>query len=266
MDRILAPRPFGAIAMRIAKIVAFPLLASLVLNSGCSLTAPSGDDDAVQRCATTSDCLVLESKDNRFTYACVRAPGQSEQSEQVCEPRKANVTCGFAAAGSSVDADSAPTSGDDYLAYLLRVASDLSGDPSTKLCPDDKLGTFGCPPDKDNECSEGEVTKIGSVEFCSDPKSPTIPAGGSTTLAEADVRDQYCRWYFCDDKMVCNAGQCVPCDPSKSFENGGCRAMYRNGEPSPVQVDVADNCNSGTQGSKDIKAESKVFGDFPPKS
>lgn len=247
--------------MRIAKIVAPSLLISLFIGSGCSFTAPDGEDDAVQRCATRADCP--KSPDNRFDFACVRAKDQSEQSEQVCEPRRATVQCSFQAASSSVDASSAPKSGEAYISYLLRAAKDLNA-ASKALCPKDKLGKFGCPPDEGGKCSQGKVTTIGDVKFCSDAKSPTIPAGGSDLLLDADIRDQYCRWYFCDANVVCNRGQCVPCDPSRTFENGGCRTMYRNGQISPVQVEIKGNCNDGSKGSKDVSADKKIFGEFPP--
>lgn len=245
--------------MRIAQIVAPSLLVSLLLGTGCSLTAPDGSADGVQRCATTADCP--KSTDNRYAYACVRASEQSEQSEQVCEPRKAIVQCNMKAAAAS--ASTAPEGGNDYISYLLRAAQEIN-DAKKTLCPEDKMGKFGCPP-KDGACSEGKVTKVGNLEFCSDAKSPTIPAGGEATLLDADIRDQYCRWYFCDADVVCNNGQCVPCDPTKTFENGGCRTMYRNGEISPVQVDLQDKCNKdGGLQNKDIVAADKIFGDFPP--
>lgn len=247
--------------MRIANVVASLLLGTLAFSSACSLTAPDGKGDAVHRCATVTDCP--DPGDNRYAYSCVRAEGQDPQSQQVCEPRRATVKCNIEPA-SSADSSKVPEGGEEYVSYLVRIAADLN-ENAKGICPEDKLGKLGCPPDQDGKCSEGKLTKVGDVEFCSEEKSLTVPAGGSPELAVADIRDQFCRWYFCSESAVCNRGQCVPCDPSKSFENGGCRTMYRNGEISPVQVDVSSNCNdNGKQTVKNIASADRVFGSFPP--
>lgn len=221
----------------------------------CSLTVPSAAEDGVLRCGSARDCP--KSDDNRFTYGCKRGDGQSETSQQVCDPKLETVQCDFAATPVDKAAMTPPDKGEAYLAYLAGRAQALGKDLD-KLCPADKLGTLGCPP-KDGACSAGQVVKVGELSFCSDPKKLSIPAGGK--LADRDVRDQFCRWYFCDESFVCDGSVCSPCKPGEKYEDGGCRTMHRNGEPSKVALPLnKKTCNGGESEIGDIKADQKIFG------
>ncbi len=84
-----------------------------------------------------------------------------------------------------------------------------------------------------------------------DPNAEVLIAGaGQPTLEEAvgrDVKDQFCRAYFCDDRFVCShrtsTPRCVSCDPIRFFGLGGCATLYVQGQPSSVYLDVEQSGN-----------------------
>lgn len=62
--------------------------------------------------------------------------------------------------------------------------------------------------------------------------------------AGQEVQHAFCRAYFgCDDAFVCNInlGKCVPCDPTKDADNGGCVEMWVNGELAIAYEDLSCN-------------------------
>src|SRR5690606_28758218 len=91
------------------------------------------------------------------------------------------------------------------------------------------------------------------------PPSPAYPASALQEPAQ-DVLDAYCQSFFCDDRFVCDAGFCEPCDPAEPWGEGGCGRVFSNGAPSCVYVaDVEEACRAPD-------ADAPVFGVCPPAS
>jgi hypothetical protein len=91
----------------------------------------------------------------------------------------------------------------------------------------------------------------GTCDDLDDPLPAMYPPDvGGVEIAGQDAKDNFCRWYFCDESFVCaRSGSqeiCRPCsgkDPSE-FGEGGCGTLYIQGEPSPLYTDPdAGNCN-----------------------
>ncbi|MEE9386441.1 MAG: hypothetical protein V3V08_23750 [Nannocystaceae bacterium] len=60
-----------------------------------------------------------------------------------------------------------------------------------------------------------------------------------------DVRDQYCRSFYCREEMACSrvtgsAYRCTACEDDKEIAEGGCASIYLGGEISPMYTDLDD--------------------------
>ena len=195
-----------------------------VLGGGLACTAILNPRDDVDRCSNTDDCPSMS--DRRYVYECRFDPESTDELdslavEKVCVPTFARLGC-----------MPPPNSEDPYTRTLeLRARSMYY-----KGCRDTP-GVQGCAPGPDG-CNEGLTPRADGI--CDDDDPNTPPAiGYSMSLFEGpdfwgqDVRDQFCRNYFCDDSFVCDTrdNQCRPCDPNRPFGEGGCGEIYSDGKP-----------------------------------
>ena len=222
-------------------ISAFSLFIGFTVSACAAFYVPNEEDDNVQRCNTTEDCD--DTGDNRYVAQCVYGEGQPENSSKVCAAdfdRK--IACG----GEDYNGDH-PLS----IAYADAVANK----GAYGQCSDENRGKRGCAPKDGGLCNEPlQLNNASGV--CDDPDDP-IPAVyppdvGGVEIAGQDAKDQFCRWYFCDETFVCaKSGSrevCLPCsgtDP-EDYGDGACGQLYIQGEPSPIYQDLdGGNCNNG---------------------
>jgi hypothetical protein len=222
------------------------------LASACTaILVPDEDDDGVNRCNNLQDCKDI--KDNRYRPQCVHADGQPENSDKVCVADFAEIRCG----GEFYNADHPLTK-----SYLAAVASKAV----YGQCSTDNRGKQGCPPPAGEPCDPGlEVNEAGT---CDDPDNPIPalhpPTVGGIDIAGQDAKDQFCRWYFCDETFVCarsgSVETCRPCsgtDPNNSG-GGACGELYIQGERSSIYTELDDaNCNG------DLPSTDATFGPTP---
>lgn len=222
------------------------ILATAALSSGlaCSLILNPRDD--VQRCGNVDDCEVPE--DYRYEAVCISDPAadiDTTQVEQVCVAQVRDISCDVM--GSDPEGEfRALFDSRSSLDYACPAASD----PPVP-------GVQGCPPE--DGCAAG-LEVINGV--CDDPEAtvPSINLRSVDDLRAQDVKDQFCRSFFCDDEYVCNSADglnaCERCDPSKPFGEGGCGTVYTQGTPSCVYTDECPPSDSPVGQSVD-----PVFGD-----
>jgi hypothetical protein len=222
------------------------LLAGFTISACSAFFVPDG---VVEYCNNGEDCT--EPDDNRLRAQCVFGADQPQNSQKVCIADFVEINC-----------DPNAYKGKWIEQTFLEATS-----PQTKLlyvaCDDANRGKQGCAP-MDGTCEAGlEVNEAG---VCDEPGAdiPAInPANvGGPDIAGADVKDAFCRAYFCDDEFVCapsgSKQLCKQCDPSKPYGEGGCGTMYIQGAPSPVYAAEADrNCDG------DIDADAIVGGSVP---
>lgn len=210
-------------------LLGLSLVASFAWAGACTAILAPKDD--VQRCRTVSDCN--DTQDNRYVSACkfddAHSDLDSSKVEKICvatyEP---NIGCDET--GYMNTAEPHP-----FVAALSKCGQAIA-------CDDENRGAVGCPPPDGEPCNAGlELKQFGTTSYCDDPNAeqPVIPSVGlpGAMLAGQDVRDQFCKSYFCDDSFICGPSKkCVPCDPEKAYGEGGCGIVYANGGPTPVYV------------------------------
>lgn len=231
---------------------------------GAPAESPGDEPDGAQRCDTVTDCD--QPADNRVLMECVRGEGQSDDSPKVCAPRMQEVRCDFPSYEQS-ELDS-----NDDIPWVERVyAEAVNAGSSRYTCDDDSAGEIGCKTDS-GSCNDGTAAKGWCVDTQGDKELIPLTSDADLKYGQ-DVRDQYCRWYFCRDDVVCGAtGSCVKCDPDKRVigedgeyiaENvgkGGCQEIYINGDASDAYL-PKDECNSdGEIGPDDAKKEENTVG------
>lgn len=233
--------------MRRHLLPAFTLLAGFLASACTAILVPDEEDDGVVRCNTTDDCPKLD--DNRFVAQCDRADGQSDSSDKVCIADFDDVSCG----GEAYDGEHPLT-----LAYMDAVAAKAF----YGQCAEENRGKRGCQPQAGGVCNEGlEINNLSGA--CDDPGAaiPAVypPSAGGVDIAGQDAKDQFCRWYFCDESFVCaKSGSreiCQPCsgrDPS-DYGSGACGQLYIEGEPSPIYTDVDGGNCSGNKSTTDAE-------------
>jgi hypothetical protein len=192
-----------------------------------SCTAIFAPRDDVSRCSTVEDCD--DPNDNRYVPTCVFDDASldldSSQVDKICVADfKPSVGCN-------------PESYTDP-AHPFRAAFDeLSDSARYPACAvDTQLGMLGCPP-QGGACNDGLV--VNDVDLCDDEDEDTPKAVAiiSETLGQ-DVRDQFCRSYFCDERFVCAPdNKCAVCDTTKDYADGGCGQVYIAGARSCVYED-----------------------------
>lgn len=231
---------------------ALSLFVGFTVSACAAFYVPDVDDDGVQRCNTSEDCEKID--DNRYIPQCIYGEGQPENSSKVCAADYAQISCG----GEAYNADH-PLSE----AYADAVAAKAA----YGQCSEENRGKRGCQPNS-GVCNDG--LEINNATGACDVPNPTIPAlyppsVGGVEIAGQDAKDQFCRWYFCDETFVCaRAGTrelCQPCsgtDPD-DYGRGACGQIYIQGEPSPIYTDGVEgaNCNG------DLKTDEALFGSAP---
>ena len=196
--------------------------ATLASSTACSVIL-NPDDDGVQRCSNVDDCDAPD--DARFEAVCISDPDaniDTTQVDQVCVAQFKTAGCN----PSNFEIDSE-----------FRQLAESRG-LSDYSCTDFE-GSRGCPPEAGVGCNEGlEVNEAGQC----DVPGAEFPAINHVTQGELeaqDVKDQYCRGFFCDESYVCNneTSRCQPCDPEAEVGQGGCGVIYTQGNPSCVYTD-----------------------------
>ena len=94
-------------------------------------------------------------------------------------------------------------------------------------CDATQLGAMGCPPNG-GACNQGLAENDAGLCDDDDPATPRAVQLEDPELVGLDVRDQFCRSYFCDDRFVCDPGSnnCVLCDPDELYGEGGCGQVW----------------------------------------
>lgn len=231
-----------ALASR-SRFVPSILTAAVLLGStACSVILNPRDD--VQRCGNVDDCD--QPADERFEAVCISdesADIDTTVVEQVCVAEFKTIGCD-------------PMNYDVTSAF--RIAAE--GRSFTAYACTDNEGARGCPPVSGGGCQEG--LEINAVGTCDVPGAdvPAINHNNNAwgDLQAQDVKDQFCRGFFCDDTYVCNneTGSCQECDPDLPFGQGGCGEVYTQGTPSCVYVSSDDVCDA-----PDSSTEDPIFGD-----
>jgi hypothetical protein len=220
---------------------------------GCTVILTPRDD--VERCGTADDCA--PTGDERYVSECRFDPANVDQIDstevdKICVATFRTINCdpmGYGGAGGA----------HPFPMFDMDVGSGL---PTRYNC-DETPGVRGCPPGEDG-CGEGLVQRDDGV--CDASADPDVPAiRPSPDVAGQDVRDQFCRSFFCEDDFVCDtsgsSATCVRCDPDLPFGEGGCGEVYIAGAPSCVYVG-GSALESGCAGS-DATVEEPLFGDCP---
>ena len=214
---------------------AFTLLAGFLASACTAILVPDETDDGVVRCNNSEDCP--DTGDNRYIAQCVYGEGQPETSDKVCAADFDDIPCG----GEFYN-------GDHPLSVAYQDALDAKAFYGS--CSEENRGKRGCQPQAGGVCNDGlQIDNESGI--CDDPDDP-IPAifppnVGGIDIAGQDAKDNFCRWYFCDESFVCaRAGSrelCQPCVPGREFGEGGCGTLYIQGEPSPIYTPAdAGNC------------------------
>ncbi|MEM6290007.1 MAG: hypothetical protein AAGA54_02045 [Myxococcota bacterium] len=221
------------------------LIAVAALSSGlaCSLILNPRDD--VARCSNTDDCPSTD--DNRYQAVCKSDPAagiDTTQVDQICVAEvKTNIGCN-------------PDNFDPDSAYRSLVDSRVFNDYACTDTP----GVRGCPPEAGVGCADGLVVNAnGQCDTSEDSNDPSINLN-TTDFDAQDVKDQFCKSFFCDDAFVCDttSNNCVKCDPDLPFGEGGCGTVYTQGQPSCVYVlgdELEDEC-----AGPDAQADDPLFG------
>jgi hypothetical protein len=236
------------ITSRIPAVLALALVSVAALGSSCTAILAPRDD--VQRCGTADDCE--PTGDNRYVPVCSFGEGdddlESLEVDKICVADfKPSVSCRVE---SIVDPEHPYRATFDELADSARYAS---CDAATQL------GTRGCPP-SGGTCNEGLAVE-DATGLCddTDESTPMVVQVETEEQYGQDVRDQFCRSYFCDERFVCdttspNSQVCVLCDPSDPFGKGGCSEVWIAGARSCVYDD------GGECEGPDVTDEKVTFG------
>jgi hypothetical protein len=210
----------------------FAVYLGLMLSSAActAILVPDEKDDGVERCNTTEDCSTPS--DNRHQAACVFGTDQDPASDKVCTV--------------VYDGDVACNPENFPLENIIRETwedADLASDAYVATC--DPAGGEGCP--ASTGCNDGLVE--GDFGTCVDPDDH-LQAVNTFSFegieAGQDVGHQLCRYYFCDDRFVCNyaTGKCEICSEGSGPADGGCVEIHVAGAPSSIYLPAdAGNCD-----------------------
>lgn len=228
---------------RIPAAIALALATFTLFGSSCTAIFAPRDD--VQRCSTAEDCD--PTGDNRYTPLCkfddANLDLDSSQVDKICVADfKASIGC-----------DPATYTVPDH---PYRIAFDELGDSARYVvCDEMTRGQQGCLPMTGGACADGlSVSDLGVCDD-DDPNTPKAYRADTQELLGQDVRDQFCRSFFCDDRFVCDGDSnfCVICDDDEVLGEGGCGEIYISGVPSCAYDD--DSCVGA-----DVKTEDTSFG------
>jgi hypothetical protein len=194
-----------------------------VLGGGLACSAILTPRDDVDRCGNTDDCPTMA--DTRYRYECRFDPESSNELDslnvdKVCVPSYAPFGCALP----------------DDLDDPYRDQYDRRKRAINYTHCADSLGAQGCPPDQ-GACNEG-LSPRAEDGICDDDDPSTPPAFAQVTGTDTDlffgqdVRDQYCRSFYCDARFVCDTrdNQCRLCEPGLPIGEGGCGEIYSGGK------------------------------------
>lgn len=222
------------------------LLGPLVLALGCTAALDPERIDGLARCEWDRDCP--DSGDARWAQSCVETEGSGGK---VCAPVFTPLSCD-------------PYDYDPRSTFRLQFEAAKAIEGRYEYDCQDPAGVMGCIPSK-GQCADGLVVDPKSGR-CDDSDPSTPPAlAPETFVAGQDVRDQFCRSFFCDETFVCNTRTdgkedvCVPCELGKPLAQGGCGELYIDGEKSGVyqsQAELERDCQA-----PDVDPEATIFGE-----
>ncbi len=220
---------------RFPTVFALALGALGLLGSSCTFILAPRDD--VQRCGTADDCDAT--MDARYVPVCrFDDPNlDSDQVEKICVADfTPDISCDI----------------DGYMgeAHPYRLAFDELADSARYVvCTAEQQGMQGCPP-MGGSCT-GDLV-VNPVGLCDDEddSTPMAVVADTQELIGQDVRDQFCRSFFCDDRFVCNGNLCVPCTPGDDYGSGGCGEIYIGPARSCVYDD--NNCVGANVTTDDV--------------
>lgn len=236
-----------------------PVALALVLAglgvSSVSCTAILAPRDDVQRCGTADDCD--DTGDERYVPACrFDDPTlDADEFEKICVADfKTSVGC----------------NPDNYLTldnsnephpYGGVAFAELADSGRYVGCEEDQFGLKGCPPPSGGSCNAGLSPNDANLCDDGDPRAIEIT---SDTIGQ-DVRDQFCRAFFCDDRFVCDTGSnvCVLCDPEQPFGEGGCGEVFIGGARSCVYESYSSPDDAACDAARDPRepmTEAVTFG------
>lgn len=230
------------------------LLAGFTISACTAILVPNQDDDGVERCNTGDDCA--PTGDERYVAVCVFGADQPDSSDKICVADfKDDIGCNgmnYPATSRFFEVHDEATTNPGKAAYIN--------------CTMENLGKQGCAPNA-GACEAGlEVNEAG---FCHDPNAP-FPTINPTQLddidkvAGQDVRDQFCRAFFCDENFVCDmtTSTCKPCTDVDEFGEGGCGQLYLQGQLSSVYQPIDEGASScGEAKPDDVANDASAFGD-----
>jgi hypothetical protein len=209
--------------------LARPLRAVTLLaafGSAAACTAILAPHDDVQRCQSADDCD--PTGDNRYVPLCTFDDAHmnldSSKYDRICVADYAVKSCDPMASIGKPFGDT----------FMDASCTDLS-------CAAGNEGKLGCALTGDGACLEGARTTLmigeDEVTFCGeDGVVPGFALSGD--LKGQNVKDQYCKSFFCDEDFVCDptSNKCTLCHPDADFGDGGCGTAYKDGAPAAVYV------------------------------
>jgi len=233
--------------LRITAAVAFAVAAPSIV----SCTAILAPRDDVQRCGSADDCD--PTRDNRYIAVCkfdeANANLDTSEVDKICVADfKPDVGCDPASYQGQL-------LGDEF--ERLALASRYAGAEGMTCA--DLGGVLGCPPDAaTGQCAEG-LSRNDETGLCDDGSGLVFSATSNADLVGQDVKDQFCRSFFCDDRFICNENnRCAMCDPDAPVGQGGCGEIYISGASSCVYQD--ESTLESTCAESDASTDDVVFG------
>ena len=216
-------------------------------SAACTAILPPDEkDDGVERCDNVEDCGDLG--DNRLLASCYRDDSAPDNAAGVCVADYEQINCN--------PMNYATNTGDPH---PFPEAVDMADSGAySGLCATN--GERGCPPES-GACAAGleVVTRtIGDrdVTYCDDPNAAIKAFPPNPDLVAYDLQDQFCKWYFNDERFVCDLSDgrstCVICDANRGASQGGCYEMWIQGDKSPVYTCPGGSCNDGSKSSRDF--------------
>lgn len=235
--------------------VAFALALLGLGAFGVSCTAILAPRDDVERCGTADDCA--PTGDERYVPACrFDDPTlDADEFEKICVADfKTSVGC-------NPDNYLTKENSNEPHPYGGIAFPELADSGRYVGCEESQLGLKGCRPPSGGSCGSG--LSVNEAGLCDDGNPQAVEV--TTATVGQDVRDQFCRAFFCDDRFVCDTGSnvCVICDPDEPFGEGGCGEVFIGGARSCVYQSYAspddDACDAATD-SRTLMSEAVAFG------
>lgn len=214
---------------------------------GCTAVLDPERIDGLARCEYDRDCPA--SDDDRWSQTCVETEGEGGK---VCAPAFTPLSCD-------------PYDYDPKSRFRTRYEEANAVDGRYEYNCQNLGGVKGCEPDREEGCKDGLVVDSRSGR-CDDEDPLTPPAlAPETFLGGQDVRDQFCRAFFCDETFVCNTRHgenredvCVPCTFGEPIGFGGCGELHMDGERSHFyqdQDELERNCQAPNVDPESIEFE-----------